>query len=160
MPFLTVEGTSETLVWRAAPGPDNDNEDPSGAWQVLAGPADDDPDVCVEVTAADHPKMVAEFLATAAQRWAQQDQFAAVISDVQQAQEQMLSASIGSLPDMLWVAQLAELAGKVAGEFSDPARIGDRSERVRLVYEAASSLAACTIAWMEAHRDMCTGISD
>jgi hypothetical protein len=151
VPFLTIEGTSEALIWRAVPGPGNEEADPSGVWQVLAGPADDDPDVCVEVTAANCPKMVAEFLATAAQHWAQREQFAAVISDVQQAREQARSASSGSLPDMLWVAQLAEYVGKIAGEFSDPARIGDRSERARRVYEAATSLAACTVAWMEAH---------
>jgi hypothetical protein len=151
MPILTVEGTSETLIWRAVPGPGNEEADPSAGWQVLAGPADDDPGICVDVTAADCPKEVAEFLAAAARHWAQREQFAAAISDVRQARELARSASGGSLPDMTWVAQLAEHVGKIAGEFSDPARACDRSERARRVYDAAASLAACTVAWMEAH---------
>lgn len=155
MPIHAVEGTSEALVWHAAPGPGNEKADPSGGWQVLAGPADDDPDVCIEVTAADCPKEVAEFLAAAASRWTQREQFAAVISDIQRAQEQARSASGGSLPDMLWVAQLAEGVGRIAGEYSDPVRSGNRSERACRVYEAAAALAACAVAWMEAHRD-CT----
>jgi hypothetical protein len=147
MPFLTVEGTNEALMWRTVPAPGNEEADPSGAWLVLGGPVDDDPDICVEVTAAEHPKAVAEFLANAAQRWARQEAFSAAISDVQQAR----SAAGGVLPDMLWVAQLAEHVGKIAGEFSAAARAGDRSERARRVYEAAASLASCSLAWMEAH---------
>jgi hypothetical protein len=153
MPFLTVEGTSEALIWHAVPGPGNEEADPSGPWLVLAGPIDDDPDICVEVTAAEHLKAVAEFLANAAQHWAQQEQFSAAVGDMQQAR----SAPGGLLPDMLWVAQLAEHVGKIAGEFSDPARAGDRSERVRRVYEAAASLAGCAVAWMEAHGTQARG---
>jgi hypothetical protein len=149
MPILTVEGTRESVVWRAVPGAGNENGDPSGAWQVVAGPADDDPDICVEVAASEAPKEVAEFLAAAAQAWGRREQFTTAISHVQQAREEMRSTAGEPMPDMLWVTRLAEQLGKIAAEFCHPAP-GDYRERRDRAHEAAVRLAAYAVTWIEA----------
>ena len=61
-------GTTDTYTWRAIPHPEaNPAARMTGCWCVVAGDYVDEgePDVLIEVTAAEFPKDVAEFIVTA-----------------------------------------------------------------------------------------------
>ena len=60
-------GTTDADTWRAVPHPGNPAGNRGGAWWIVAGDYADEgePDVLVEVTAAEYPKDVAEFIVTA-----------------------------------------------------------------------------------------------
>ena len=58
-------GSVDIATWRAAPGPGNPGGNRGGSWVIVAGDMSDEPDVFIEIQAAEYPQDIAEFIVDA-----------------------------------------------------------------------------------------------
>lgn len=152
LPAYEQLGTHDVMTWRARPSASNPTEAENGCWTVIAGEAEDEPDVYLEIS-AEHPKHVADFIVAAVHQHAGCVRFTGAAADVERertrehARFTEVSPANPALPDALKLACLVSQIGTLAAEVTDDPLGGP--ERRKRLYAQLTYLAAGAMGWME-----------